>query len=244
MKTVFLLLVCCALNLVQRAHAFCSEPQPRLVCAEYSASKIVVEATLLKIDNVLYENDPGAVIGRYYTLRVDRVFRGEAEHTLRVYEGNDSGRASFDWKVGRQYVLFLFDSREKPSERVLALDGCGNSGPLRHAGSVLREIQQMNSNSQSASITGVVSVSTLSAPIPDVEVLARGSDRTYKATTDRKGRFRIEVPSGTYTVEPVQPPLTFEASELSYEDPSHLAMQPGSCAQVQFIETSRRWPLH
>jgi hypothetical protein len=31
--------------------------------------------------------------------------------------------------------------------------------------------------------------------------------------------------------------MWFAVSELSYEDPLHLAMQPGSCAQVQFVET-------
>jgi hypothetical protein len=119
MKAWHVLLVIGCLGSMPLARAVCSQPQPRSVCAEYSASKLVVEATLLRIDNVLYKNDPESVTGSYYTLRIDRVFRGTAGQTVRIYEENASGRASFDWKVGRKYVLFLFDSIEKADEKVL-----------------------------------------------------------------------------------------------------------------------------
>jgi hypothetical protein len=237
MKAWHVLLVIGCLGSVQLAHAFCSQPQPRSVCAEYSASKIVVEATLLKIDNVLYKNDPESVTGSYYTLRVDRVFRGTPVHTVRIYEGNDSGRASFDWKVGRKYVLFLFDSIEKADEKVLELDGCGNSGPVAQANSVLREIEQMNDQRGTAHITGMVSAFSLDGAMPNIEMVARGDGASYKGRTNRQGRFTIEVPAGDYAVIPVNRQLSFKVSELTYEDPLHLTMQPGSCAQVQFVET-------
>jgi hypothetical protein len=208
-----------------------------LVCAEYSASKIVVEATLFKIDNVLYKNDPESVTGSYYTLRIDRVFRGTAGQTVRIYEGNDSGRASFDWKVGRKYVLFLSDSFGKPKEKVFELDGCGNSGPSAHANSVLREIDQMNDQRRTAHITGLVSAFSLDGAMPNIEMVARGGGASYKGWTNRQGRFTIRVPAGDYAVIPVNRQFSFEVSESSYEDPLHLTMQPGSCAQVQFVET-------
>lgn len=238
MKAGFILLAICLLNSMQMAHAFCNEPQPRLVCAEYFDSAVVFEATLLKIDDVLYENHADDIIARHYTLRTDRPFRGTIPQTFKVYEGNDSGRASFNWKVGTRYVLFLSGSLEMPNEQVL--DGCGKSGPVSHARSVLREVQRINPSSQSALISGVVSDYYHSGPEPDVQVLARGDGRVFKAPTDRNGRFKIEVPPGEYVVEAVQASLSFKVSEFSYEDPKHLAMKAGSCAQVQFIETSQR----
>jgi hypothetical protein len=237
MKARHVLLVIGCLGSMRLARAVCSQPQPRSVCAEYSASKIVAEATLLKIDNVLYKHDPEAVTASYYTLRVDRVFRGTPGQTVRIYEGNDSGRASFDWRVGRKYVLFLFDSIEKASEKVLEFDGCGNSGPVAHANSVLREIEQMNDQRRTAFITGMVSAFSLDGAMPNIEMVARGGGASYKGRTNRQGRFTIEVPPGDYEVIPVNRQLSFEISDLSYEDPLHLAMQPGSCAQVQFVET-------
>jgi hypothetical protein len=237
MKACHVLLAIGCLGSTRLARAVCSEPQPRSVCAEYSASKIVAEATLLKIDNVLYKHDPEAVIASYYTLRFDRVFRGTAGQTVRIYEGSDSGRASFDWKVGRKYVLFLFDSIEKADEKVLSLDGCGNSGPAAHANSVLREIDRMNDQRGTAHITGMVSAFGLAGAMPNIEMVARGGGASYKGRTNRQGRFTIEVPPGDYEVIPVNRQMWFAVSELSYEDPLHLAMQPGSCAQVQFVET-------
>jgi len=58
--------------------------------------------------------------------------------TFRVYEGNDSGRASFDWKIGKGYLLFLFKSHENAMANAWALDGCGNSGPTSKSASVLQ----------------------------------------------------------------------------------------------------------
>jgi hypothetical protein len=239
MKTWLVMPVIWTFSFTQFARAVCSQPQPRLVCAEFSASKVVVEATLLKIDDVLYKNDPKAVIGRYYTLKADPAFRGTPEQTIRVYEGNDSGRVSFVWKVGTKYLLFLFDSIEKPTLKVLALDGCGNSGPVARSAAVLGNIARINQQLQTGLIAGMVSVYNLSGPVPDVQVEARGGGKVYKASTDRKGRFQIEVPPGEYTVAPVQP-LSFQVFDLSYEDPRDLKIQPGGCAQVQFIETSHR----
>ena len=199
-----------------------------------------MEATLLKIENVLYQNDPQVVLARYYTLKTDRVFRGTPEQTIRIYEENDSGRASFEWKVGAKYILFLFDSHERPDQNLFAFDGCGNSGPASHASSVFREIGQVKCERRTALITGAVSVFNLSGPVPDIEVVARGGGATYSGTTDRKGRFAIKVAPGDYIVEPVHPNSSFTVFDMSYEDPRHLAMQAGSCAQVQFIETSKR----
>jgi hypothetical protein len=237
MKTWLVLVVIIGVISTPLARAVCSEPQPRSVCAEYSASKAVVEATLLRVDNVLDRNAPEAVIARYFTLRVDRVFRGKVEKTVKMYESNDSGRASFDWKIGTKYILFLFDSRE---EKGLSLGGCGNSSPAAKASSVSGQLDQLGHQGRSALISGMVSVYNLSGPMPDIQVIARSGGALYKGLTDRKGRFKIEVPPGDYTVEPVQPPLSFQVFELSYEDPRHLTMQPGSCAQVQFIAASQR----
>src|SRR5580700_10014289 len=88
--------------------AFCKFPQPRLVCAEYFASSLVVEATLVQTDMQHDKDDPEGISAYVYTLRVNRTLRGKAVGTVRVYEGNDSGRAPFSWVPGKDYLLFLF----------------------------------------------------------------------------------------------------------------------------------------
>jgi hypothetical protein len=237
MKKWVALLVIIGVGYPQLASALCSEPQPRSVCAEYSASKLVVEATLLKVHSLHDKDDPEGIVARSYTLKVERVLRGAAQRTIDVYEENASGRASFDWKIGTRYLLFLFDSSEGKG---LSLDGCGNSSSIASANSAFHQIDQLRNQGQIAWILGTVSTRYHAAPMADVEVIARYRGSIYKTSTDQNGTFRIKVMPGHYTVEPVQSHLSFEVDEMSYENPRHLTMQPGTCAQVQFIATSDR----
>lgn len=73
----------------------CAVPQPRLVCTEYFASKVVVEATLIKVTPIKDKKEPGFFEAFVYSLRADRVLRGQIDGVFQVYEENDSGRASF-----------------------------------------------------------------------------------------------------------------------------------------------------
>jgi hypothetical protein len=234
MKTPIKLFVLCMLTSSQFLLAVCNEPQPRLVCAEYSASKTVVESTLMRVENVLYQNDPKSVLGSYYVLKTNRVYRGTADRTIRVYEENDSGRSTFSWKVGKNYLLFLRTSLEEPNDPALVLDGCGNSGPVARSRRTLREVEILNEQRNIALIAGRVSYEGLSAPLQGITVIARGNGKNYRVLTSKKGNFRITVPPGIYSLTPEDPHLAFKVSELSYEVPESLKMQSGSCVQVQF----------
>lgn len=77
------------------AMAVCNVPQPRLVCAEYFASRVVVEATLLRTRTVRDSDDPEGVAAYVYTLRSGRVLRGDIAAQFQIYEENSSGRAAF-----------------------------------------------------------------------------------------------------------------------------------------------------
>jgi hypothetical protein len=72
----FLLGVIVALLLATPALSVCDVPSPRLVCAEYFASKVVVEATLVNVKNIHGNNDPQGVLAHIYTLRANRLLRG------------------------------------------------------------------------------------------------------------------------------------------------------------------------
>lgn len=216
------------------AMPFCSVPQPRLVCAEYFRSQLVVEATLVHIEEL---HPKGAMDGRVYSLRVNRTLRGETVETVQVYEENSSGRASFDWVPGRRYLLFLFYvERDKAWE----LDGCGNSGLVRKASRALSEIAAIKAARDGGVIQGVVSNSTLSSLIPEVQVEADGASGHFKATTNKKGEFRMKVPTGQYTLRVVdEEDVTYATAEFSYEDPQKIQIECGGCAQAQFTQVAR-----
>ena len=60
MKTA-LVCVVSLLLLVPAAIAVCMVPRPRLVCAEYFSSQVVVEATLVRMQTMRFKDDPEGV---------------------------------------------------------------------------------------------------------------------------------------------------------------------------------------
>jgi hypothetical protein len=215
------------------AFAFCFVPQPRLTCAEYFASRLVVEATLVQTKIISDKGDPLGIEAHVYTLAVNKVMRGKAMGRIQVYEGNDSGRATFNWTRGKKYLLFL---SYVPSENSWALDSCGNSGPLDTANAALSEIEAVNASHDGGVIYGVVSQQALSAPIPGVRVEVKGENGEYVATTDEKGEFQMKVPAGRYSARASQNGISFSKADISYEDPGNIQIEPGGCAQVQFAQ--------
>jgi hypothetical protein len=212
--------------------AFCQFPQPRLVCAEYFASQLVVEATLIQTDKLHDKDDPEGLSAYVYTLRVNQILRGKITETIQVYEGNDSGRAGFNWLARREYLLFLFQSPDHQGS--WALDGCGNSGPVGKAKIALSEIALIKAAHGGGVIHGAASEQALSTPIAGVHVEARGVAGHYTAATNEKGEFQLNVPPGRYTVVATKDGVTFDTADISYENPQKIQIEPGGCAQVQF----------
>ena len=225
------------LLLVSQAIAVCSVPQPRLVCAEYFASSLVVEATLVRVRVIRDKDDPELISAHVYTLRVNRILRGGTGEVVQVYEGNDSGRATFDWTLSRKYLLFLFYS---PADKSWQLDGCGNSGPSSQAKAALSAISEIQAQrGDDGVIHGVVSRQALSDPIPGVHVEARGDGGHYIAATNEKGEFQMRVPAGRYVVRGVESKFLFDTADLSYGNRRRLRVERGGCVQVQLLGVER-----
>jgi Carboxypeptidase regulatory-like domain len=153
-----------------------------------------------------------------------------------VYEGNDSGRATFGWVQGKEYLLFLFYAA---SEKSWELDGCGNSGPLDKANLALSEIAAIKAARGGGVIHGVVSEQAVSASIAGVSVEAQGPSGRYAATTNEKGEFQLSVPAGRYVLRASKDGADFGPADISYEDPRNVRIEPGGCAQVQFARVER-----
>jgi len=174
-----------------------------------------------------------AITAHVYTLRVNRTLRGKLGRTIRVYEGNDSGRATFDWVSGREYLLFLF---HPAVGNALGLDSCGNSGPLSKADTALSEIGAIKAAHDGGVIDGVVSDQVLSNPIPRIHMEALGPTGRYAATTNEKGEFQLKVPAGQYVIRASGLGFTFARADISYGDPANIRIKQGGCAQVQLTK--------
>lgn len=232
-----LLLTVVLLLFVPPARGLCNDPRPRMVCAEYFASKVVVEGTLVKVRSVHDRDDPEGVAAYVYTLNTNRVIRGQIDDVFRIYEGNDSGRATFDWKTGRKYLLFLSYS---DSDKAWKLDGCGNSGPLNGAKAVLGQIDAIQKSHGGGVIHGAIRYQVPEAPVSQVRIEARGANGVYTTTTNAKGEFSLKVSPGQYAVRAIRAGFSFGTAEFSYENPRKLQIEPGGCAQVQLLSMGQR----
>ena len=156
-------------------YSLCQAPGPRLVCAEYFRSKAVVKAELIR-KRAIVDKD-GTVSANIYYMRTDEVLRGSIDPDFEIYEGNDSGRAGFYWKTGHSYLLFLFRSVET-KRAAWALDGCGNSGPLKGKHSVLRQIEGL-ANHRGGTIQVAVGDGSISSPVKGAQTIALGTGRSF-----------------------------------------------------------------
>jgi hypothetical protein len=205
------------------------------VCAEFVRSQLVIKATLIQSKALRGKDDPVGVNGYFYSMRVNQVIRGTAAGMVPVYEGNDSGRATFNWVPNRDYLLFLSYAADV---KAWVLDGCGNSGPLSGAAPALSAINAIRT-SGSGIIQGVVSNQAQSAPLAGVHVEAQSGQSRFVAVTNERGKFQFNVPPGRYSVRAVETGRTFEEADISYRDLDY-PIGPGECAQVQLAQTSGR----
>lgn len=150
-----------------------------------------------------------------------------------MYESNDSGRATFDWDVGKHYLLFLISSAT--SDKSWSLDNCGNSGQLKLGSSVSAQIQKTGeADHKYGAISGIVGHAALSDPIPGVLVEASATNRHYSTTTNAQGSIQMNVLSGEYVVHATGGGLTFHTAEIRYSNPREVRIDSGGCVQVQF----------
>ncbi len=212
-----------------RAMAYCNQPQPRLVCAEYFATRAVVRATLLHGRAIHDKKESEAVLAHVYTLKVDEVLHGQAPDEIQLDDENDSSRVTFDWTLNGKYLLFL---DYLPKDHVWSVDSCGNSGPLAKAQRAVAEISAVHSAHGGGAVYGFLMGNNPQDPIADVHIDAVGSKGTFEAVSSKDGKFKIQVPAGEYRLVNKGRKLSFQKYDISYEDPMKIHIEAGGCAQI------------
>jgi hypothetical protein len=196
---------------------------------------VVVKAELIR-KRAIVDQD-GTVSANIYYMRTDEVLRGSINPDFEIYEGNDSGRAGFYWRVGDSYLLFLFPSVET-KRPAWGLDGCGNSGLIERTKSVMRQIDGL-AQRRGGMVQVAVGDGSISYPVKGVRVTVRGNGRSYSALTDENGKSEIHVLPGEYSLS-VKGDRLYEPYFLTYEQPGKITIENGGCAQVQFVEAERK----
>jgi hypothetical protein len=221
------------------AFAYCG-PWPRLIRAEYGTSRLVVVAKLEAKHAAKIERDVDSTI---YTLSVTEMLRGYPVTTIKVREDNDSGSATFDWRIGESYLLFLHPVKNG----MWRLDGCGNSGRLRDSTAAMKIVRSMQ-NDDGGWIEGFISQMTDDArslvPLAGVRVKIHGDEKDYEAVTDAKGIYRVHVAMGMYSVTSADVPglefLPPDTVASIYQSGDRIRIDAGRAAQLNFTATPKK----
>jgi hypothetical protein len=168
--------------------------------------------------------------GWFYTLSVQKTFRGSSSKTIEVYTENANAR--FPLEVGKQYLLFANKFRGR-----FEITSCGNSASLSDAKDSVAALEGLVIPDD-ALIEGHLSLSRKDrgAQTENVVVVIRGYGGTFKAVSDSDGWFRLHVPPGKYsaTVQQTAGP-TFIPSNDSVDNPEHFVARKGHCSGLQLL---------
>ncbi|MCH8172640.1 MAG: hypothetical protein IIA70_04940 [Proteobacteria bacterium] len=218
------------------AHGFLLQPQPR-VCTEVFNNEPVVFVGKVTDKRVRLSDDGEFWEAYIYRLDVQEVFVGQLNGKVEVITQNDSARRNLD--VGESYLLFAWEI-----DGALHIFGGGNSSKLSKAEETIHEIKRVLSSRKTAT-TGSIRGHVYIAPfnIPEgyeqgpggITFVAKSATGQFLGVTDEGGWFQIEVPPGEYRVFPEPPQPYLKARDISYNDPEHVIINKGTCAEVGFF---------
>jgi hypothetical protein len=229
-RTTALAAVC--LPLALQLSAVCRLPHPR-VCAEFFHSDAVFIGTVISVRE--WPKGEASPEGWFYRLKLTKSYRGPTRDVIEVFTGNDTG--GFPLEKGKTYLIFAYKQKG-----ILNVDNCGNSAELSKASETIGQIESLLGNMKSASggdIGGRVVISQKDAHAGGITVTARGGGKTYTGVTDDGGWFHIHVPPGKYVVWPETSRWIVTPYDLSYDNEDHVSIEPGSCAELQFLASPK-----
>ena len=209
----------CLLLSAPRVLAMCPYPTPKACSAFFESDAVFVGTVLSRqyCDNDEYIR---------FAVRVSRVLRGSVGASADVYTANDSAR--LPWEIGKEYVVFARLRRG----RLESGDDCGPLSSPGRAAEIIGQIEELRGD-ESAWIEGEVrSSAPEGAGVADVLVRARDGGKTFNATTDSRGAFRLRVPLGHYQIL-VDPKL--RTSDYNWYNLDDINLVRGQCAQLQLV---------
>jgi hypothetical protein len=116
---------------------------------------------------------------------------------------------------------------------------CGNSALASKAQAAIQELRVMKVP-KDAEIAGQVSVQDTAAPLSGTEVVIRGDGKSFQATSDQNGWFRVQVPPGEYSAEVKRDPhWKVVPSGATADNPADFTTRRGRCSGLQFFATRR-----
>ena len=210
------------LTLPLQSDAIDPKPHPE-VRAEFFHSDAVISGVVVSQEAEIDKN--GDCIGWIYNIQVDKVFKGEAAHIIRVSTTNYSARLMLE--VGSAYLLFA-----RQHDGILMIYGGGNSALLSESQDAISEIEKIGSI-PNGTIKGMVASRPGWTGVGGVIFDIHGRLGVYRVISDKSGWFEISVAPGQYSVKSLNPRI--EVFDFSYDSPDGFYLHKGGCVMLQFV---------
>jgi hypothetical protein len=213
------------LPLGRDACAFCFAPQLR-VSDEYFISDLVLTGTVTASRNIVDPADPEGWTGTFYTVQVEKVYRGNALKPLEIYSENSSAR--FPMEAHKHYILFLTKNPNKD----WVVDNCGNSSEVSSSSAIIRQLKQLPL--RESYIYGNVYSYDPSMKCGPMQLTIHSADVTRTTTVKDDCSFQMEVPPGNYRASLVWKGSEVPANDINYKDVYCFTVPKGGSAGLAF----------
>lgn len=207
------------------ACAFCFAPQLR-VSDEYYVSPLVLTGTVTISRNVVDPDDPDGWTGTFYTVQVDRVYRGTSPKSLVIYSENSTSR--FPMELHRPYILFL----TKDTEANWMVDNCGNSGEVSLSSTVMEQLKQLPLR-QSFVYGDVYSWQSPDRCTP-MQLTLHSAKAIATTMVKSDCSFEVNAPPGRYEATLLRNGLKVAANDPNYKDVYCFIVPAGGSAGIAF----------
>lgn len=201
-----------------RSAAACDCDAPAQTCTALARATTVFVGTVVDVVATAPHDLDASV-------EVEEVFRGAPAKRVTIRATGLGGSCHYGrYKVGERMLIFASGSASP-----LSVSACSRTAPVAEAASELAELRRA-ARRGTGTISGTLTMPD-GAPRPGVEVRVAGTTIATRSHAD--GGYQLEVPPGTYTVEPAQDPAMAPHPRAVTE-----IAAAGACATLHFFE---RW---
>jgi hypothetical protein len=229
---VFLLLPILALVFVPARADACTCVTGAPVCETFWKTDVVFSGEVLDVSPTQNPSGERFQSDRRVRLRVLQSWRGQLEQTVELTTGSGGGDCGYDFQKGVRYLVFAHHWRGGLTTSI-----CSRTTQLADAAEDLEYLKTALEPAAAGRIFGAVryrrdanSFTGTHTPIPGYEIQLSNGRQTWKASSDKDGRYEFTgMLAGTYAIS-----LTPASGEHAY-GPSGVALaDPRGCAAADF----------
>ena len=243
LRNTILILFCCFQACLSMA--ICPFPEGR-TRTQFTRSEVVLIGTILSKRGINQEGKPANDIDPFgdaeylcYRVKAEQIFRGTTKNEYEICEGNDSSRMGL--QIGQTYLLLI----EKEGNGML-LGACRDAINSRdpNYSQKIDEVKEVIWNvkaKEDGDILGFVGLTEGNAShgLGGIHFAVKCKGIVRTVVSDKDGWFNLRVPSGLYSIEPIDSNYQIEVSIYSPDHPDRIDVQVAGGGEISFVAKTK-----